>query len=836
MPRHHYLPATFLANFSLDTETYPRRKRKIFIGDKETKEVYPTTAEKAGAIKNLYTSFDIKADPEYIEHLWEKYESDLHIAIPRLIVGDIDGITWLRLLVPFVSCMLVRGPDFDIRFSNRIRSLLGETKCQDFIKRGNINGARIIELQRLLFPVTAANWIVIYCKGKEPLITNDLGFSPFIHPRFFDYGMALPLGSQYTLAISPRTNGEILRYHVGKWKPIIRYVENQYDTNEDLNQSITSMAQRFIFAPTYELAEKYINQSTDRSRPIEPDQLGFIDGYHLRAYEFTWHRLVIYLEEHPTNDEEETDFPLNWKFLLDGWNPPVIIPLNLTGFPPPIQKGGSSISFNFYNPDDYYLLNRILDFERMGLFDDVVNEANIGFQNSNNEELKIEFLFSLSIGFYELGYRKESSKILDFILETNPNFHRARLNRAANFLQERKLDKAFIDLEYILSIEPNSVEALINLSNCYVFNEDYTEAIKTACKACSSAPEGNILGLALTSRGFAFLSDNQFMNAFSDFSQALQYIEDEEKKGFCNLYKAFSGIQILKNKENKKTNQLIIKKQANEPQINQIEYSEDEAIIDLTKSIDLLENKPELLTNALNLRGDLYHNKGAVELALNDYSAAAGLTKTDPEYFFKQGELLIKAGKLEESIQMNDAVINLSPKIGGAYNNRGIAKMLLDHLQEAETDFKKSLEVFGESVESGSPNRHLAHLAIWHNDCIKAKEYIQRSQYIDPACPYNIIINMLVNIHCEDENGEFSLFTKLLSQHESIPDYLIYEIFPLLKTNQVNKAQTIFVENQSKITFYTKKIVQKHLLANIEKKPEQQSWTTFNKLIMKYFQ
>lgn len=63
MPRHHYLPATFLASFSTDTSTDPRRDRRIWAGDKRQHKTFQSPASRLGAEKNLYTLVATEHDP-----------------------------------------------------------------------------------------------------------------------------------------------------------------------------------------------------------------------------------------------------------------------------------------------------------------------------------------------------------------------------------------------------------------------------------------------------------------------------------------------------------------------------------------------------------------------------------------------------------------------------------------------------------------------------------------------------------------------------------------------------------------------------------------------------
>src|SRR5829696_8082619 len=160
MPLHHYLPATFLASFSLDSAPPSRRKRRLYVGDKQEDRVYRTSAAKVAAIRNLYTLVATEYDTEMVDKIWTDYERNLHKAMTLLIGGEVDAETWVRVLVPFVACMLVRGPDFDKRFERRISALGIDTEA-GHVSKDNTNHARLLELQRLLGPVVVAKWVVL---------------------------------------------------------------------------------------------------------------------------------------------------------------------------------------------------------------------------------------------------------------------------------------------------------------------------------------------------------------------------------------------------------------------------------------------------------------------------------------------------------------------------------------------------------------------------------------------------------------------------------------------------------------------------------------------------
>lgn len=152
MPLDHYLPATFLASFSQEL-CQPRRKSLLAVGDViKKREPRWDKAENLAARNNFYTTDNV--DPRIIDKIWLGYESTFDSAVNALIGGNIDALTWARTLVPFVAAMLVRGPDFNTRFESRpfIRSYAQDRK----LSADNANGARVMELQRLLGPIAAA--------------------------------------------------------------------------------------------------------------------------------------------------------------------------------------------------------------------------------------------------------------------------------------------------------------------------------------------------------------------------------------------------------------------------------------------------------------------------------------------------------------------------------------------------------------------------------------------------------------------------------------------------------------------------------------------------------
>jgi len=454
----------------------------------------------------------------------------------------------------------------------------------------------------------------------------------------------------------------------------------------------------------------------------------------------------------------------------------------------------------------------------MKLFNEMINEANIGVQNTTNDDLRIEFFFSISIGLFFLGDKINSSKVLDIILEINPHFHKARVNRIANLLEERKLNEAYQDIKILLSYDPESIEARTNLANYYILTNEYDKAISEASIACDKAPKGNLLGSALASKGLAYLFNKQIEKAFEDFSISLEYLEDEEKKGFSYLYKAITGLSLSK------ANVL-------EDESPLQEYSDENAINDLSESIDLLSESSEQLAIALDMRGDVFQKQGKLSLALEDFSRAGKLDDLNPKFFFKQGEILIAKGDLDQSIIVNNKVIELTPKEGGAFNNRGIARFLKEEIVEAKSDFLTSIRLFGDSHEAGSPLRHLVHISLLENKINEAKDYLQKSIEVDPESPNNTILDILVKIYSNNDQEALEDLETFLTKFESIYDFRIYLIFPLVSLNRIEDGKNVYSFCINNVTEYTKRIINMHILKLSRSNSSQESWHKFINII-----
>lgn len=354
MSMHHHLPATFLATFSTDTSTPERRKRLLWAGEKEESgagRAFRAPAAKLGAEKNLYTVLAAGHNPEMVDDTWTGYEGRLAHAAERLLAGSVDARTWARVLVPFVACMVVRGPDFSGRFGRRLAALGVDDIDGGYTRADNVNLARLLELQKLLGPVAVAKWVVFRFDGP-PLITNDLGYARFRNPGG-GHGMAIPLGPSHALVVVPRSKGRVAVARACEWVPSVEYTRGTAGDRERLNRAVSAAALRFVFGGTRRVVERWARAAPPASSSPEPGQLGFITGRLATAHEFTWHRLTPAIERDPS-DGGPWDFRLDWEALSRGWAPGPWLPTNLPEFPPALRREGSSIMAEFYDPTNHF--------------------------------------------------------------------------------------------------------------------------------------------------------------------------------------------------------------------------------------------------------------------------------------------------------------------------------------------------------------------------------------------------------------------------------------------------------------------------------------------------
>jgi hypothetical protein len=353
MARDHYIPASVIGRFSVDPST-SARERFVFVGRRGQPEVFRVKAGQFGSVNDLYRvktqifwgPYD--TDSAAVDRAVSGYESALPEALDGLDGGERIGLqSWLRTLVPFVASLFVRGNDFAGRFEARPGVAASGLSSSD-----NTNGARALELQRLLAPVMGARWVVLHQTAGEPFLLNDLGLMPTLDLVTDERGWAIPIGLHAVLGLFPRTARTIAKYRAGFWYPVIehRYVDAM--ETHSFNDAMAESAMDWIAGPDGEVVQQYLSHLNRDSHNAQDIMEGWpFDQATKVAHDRDWHRLVSATTEEPTPDDIGDLQDIDAEKLARTWCPPIFLTLNMAEQPTGLRCSGDSIRLTLHEPD-----------------------------------------------------------------------------------------------------------------------------------------------------------------------------------------------------------------------------------------------------------------------------------------------------------------------------------------------------------------------------------------------------------------------------------------------------------------------------------------------------
>lgn len=108
------------------------------------------------------------------------------------------------------------------------------------------------------------------------------------------------------------------------------------------------------------------------------------------------------------------------------------------------------------------------------------------------------------------------------------------------------------------------------------------------------------------------------------------------------------------------------------------------------------ENKKfatQLISWALNRRGQIYADNGKVELAEADFEEALHFDADNWRALHNRGVSYAEAGKFAEAFDDFNQVIEINPKFAKAYTNRATLFVQAGDLKSAESDYKKACQL-----------------------------------------------------------------------------------------------------------------------------------------------
>lgn len=330
MPRDHFIPATYMAGLSNDTNS-ERRNRKLWTMRRDRAEPFEAKAGSIGRVKDLYSLMS-DTDNRTVDDTWTAYEGKLARAIGALEDPStpLDANIWLRTLVPFVASLFVRGRDFAERYRSRVPDGLLPRITDDAV-----NNTRLFELQRLLAPVTAARWVVLHHDSRShPFIGNELGLAGCVDPYTRERGWVFPLSSNLVLMIYPKTVRKVLAVRHGKWVACIEHHAYIPEQTEKMNLTIAQASQEFIYGPSKDSVWPFRQVLNRPPTPLQITMQGWpFASKALVAHEFDWHRLAGITTKGLNSEVNEINLQeLDFKALSSGWCPRISFPASLPEF------------------------------------------------------------------------------------------------------------------------------------------------------------------------------------------------------------------------------------------------------------------------------------------------------------------------------------------------------------------------------------------------------------------------------------------------------------------------------------------------------------------------
>ena len=184
--QHHY-PAALIGQFgtakkAASTRRNGRdkaRRRVVAVARRADRRIYEQTAESLGTAKGAHRLYDLD-DPQLAEATldtqWTRVENRLRELIDALdsLPSDrelyLSADLFLRVLVPLAAQLLVRHPEWEVRYAARVR----EIHKREIASRIEMNLARNMEYLALCGVLINREWWVVH-DPKRRFVSSDLG-------------------------------------------------------------------------------------------------------------------------------------------------------------------------------------------------------------------------------------------------------------------------------------------------------------------------------------------------------------------------------------------------------------------------------------------------------------------------------------------------------------------------------------------------------------------------------------------------------------------------------------------------------------------------------------
>jgi hypothetical protein len=213
----------------------------------------------------------------YIAILWTRYGRNMSRGYPRALdtlsdAGrEVDAEPWLRVLVPFAAALLLRGRNFEARFTERVVKELDESIRPRVA--ASAGDARMFELQRLLAPVLATRWVLMHASPDSPVITSDTGWAPYRDALRGELGLAIPIDSNSVLGLVPARTRPAIYWNGSAWCAVIDHRKLNVGSHASLNPVFAQFAYLQVFGPTRASVEAVRDELSRPGGPVDPFRL-----------------------------------------------------------------------------------------------------------------------------------------------------------------------------------------------------------------------------------------------------------------------------------------------------------------------------------------------------------------------------------------------------------------------------------------------------------------------------------------------------------------------------------------------------------------------------------
>lgn len=298
-------------------------------------------------------------------------------------------------------------------------------------------------------------------------------------------------------------------------------------------------------------------------------------------------------------------------------------------------------------------------------------------------------------------------KIFDEILEMEPNFGRAYLEKGAVYLRLREYQKSIENYNRAEELLPETVEIYLGRGQCYRALNDIAKAEEDFYHAIALDPSKDEAYIFLSR---IKLSEKDFKSAHDLLIKAVQanYKSERAHLDLGLMYRAMGRYDDAKH-------ELMQAKNANlnfalaPYMLAKLHYDLGEYEYAIENLEETLRRDPKsvqahiLLAQVLIDRDQLNRAQSHIDIAL-------ALHPEDDQAHFTLGNLLVKKGNFKDALKEFETAVKLNPKHALAYKNIGSISALTGNPRKALESYKKSLALMPKQPQAENLKAAIADL------------------------------------------------------------------------------------------------------------------------------